>query len=84
MYCNATLVILDVLADELGLVDEGMPLVVRGAVQRASVASLVTILFSKPEDELRRAAAKKWRELFDADLPNATITRVHQAKRWRH
>jgi hypothetical protein len=84
VYCNTTIVILDVLAAELGLVDESMPLVAGGSVQRASVASLVTILFSKSDDELRRVAAKKWHDLFGAELPNATIGRVHQAKRWRH
>ena len=84
VYCNTMIVILDVLAAELGLVDESMPLVVRGTVQRASVASLVTILFSKSDDELRRVAAKKWHDLFEADLPSATIAHVHQAKRWRH
>jgi hypothetical protein len=84
VYCNTTIVVLDVLAAELGLVDEGMPLVAGGAVQRASVASLVAVLFSKSDDELRRIAAKKWHDLFAADLAAASITRVHQATRWRH
>jgi len=84
VYCNTAIVILDVLAAELGLVDETMPLVVRGTVQRASVASLVTVLFAKSDDELRHVAAKKWHDLFEADLPSTTIVHVQQAKRWRH
>ncbi|AKV02583.1 hypothetical protein AKJ09_09246 [Labilithrix luteola] len=84
VYCNTTIVLLDVLASEFGLVDEAMPLVAGGAVQRASVASLVAVLFAKPDDELRAGAGKKWRELYGEELPLAVITPGHQAKRWRH
>lgn len=84
VYCNTTIVLLDVLAAELGLVDEGMPLVAGGAVQRASVASLVALLFAKPDEELRRVTAKIWRDLFASELPAPSITRTHQAQRWRH
>lgn len=84
VYCNTTIVLLDVLANEFGLVDEAMPIVLGGAVQRASVASLVAVLFTKPDDELRAGAKKKWRELYGEELPLAVITPGHQAKRWRH
>lgn len=84
VYCNTTLVVLDVLAAELGLTDPAMPLVFGGAVQRGSVASLTAILFARSDDELRRVAAKIWRDQFGADLPKASIRHVHQGKRWRH
>lgn len=84
VYCNTTLVLLDVLAAELGLTDPSMPLVVGGSVARPAVASLVAVLFARSDDELRRAAAYKWRELFGGDLPKATIARTHQGRRWRH
>ena len=84
VYCNTTLVLLDVLAKELGYTDERMPLVAGGAVQRASVASLTVLLFAKSDDDLRRAAQKTWREQFGYELPQATITPSTQAKRWRH
>jgi hypothetical protein len=83
-YCNTTLVLLDVLGGACGLVDEGMPLVVSGAVQRASVASLVSILFAKSDDELRGTAAKAWAELYGYPLPVAQMKLVAQGKRWRH
>ncbi len=83
-YCNTTLVLLDVLGGAFGLVDEGMPLVVSGAVQRASVASLVSILFAKSDDELRGTAAKAWAELYGYPLPVAQMKLVAQGKRWRH
>ncbi len=84
VYESTTIVLLDVLSTELGIADPQMPLVVAGTVDRASVASVVTILFSKSDDELRRLAAKKWRDLFETELPKASITNVRQAKRWRH
>jgi hypothetical protein len=83
-YCNTTLVLLDVLGGAYGLIDEGMPLVVGGAVQRAAVASLVTILFAKTDDELRATSSKAWRDLYGYDLPVAQLKTVSQGKRWRH
>ena len=83
-YCNTTLVLLDVLSAELGFADDGMPLVVRGNVQRAAVSSLVALLFAKSDAELRRASAGAWARLFGRELPAAEITRVHQAREWRH
>lgn len=84
VYCNTMIVLLDVLAAELGLVDEAMPLVRGGAVQRASVSSLVVILFSKSDEELRRAASHQWHELFGGELPVVRTTPITRAKRWRH
>ncbi len=84
VYCNTTLVLLDVLGAQLGLADESMPLVIQGAVQRASVASLVTLLFARSDDDLRKAAAEKWRELYGYEVPSATMKLVSQEKRWRH
>lgn len=86
VYCNTTLVLLDVLAEELklGTGDESMPLVVRGAVQRGAVSSLVVLLFDKPDAELAAAAGRAWARLFGAPLPSVTMTRKYQEKRWRH
>ncbi len=84
VYCNTTLVLLDVLGAELGLADPGMPLVVQGAVQRASVASLAALLFARGDDDLRAAAGKKWRDLYGYEVPAATMKLVTQGRRWRH
>ncbi|MBL8607079.1 MAG: hypothetical protein JNL38_07155, partial [Myxococcales bacterium] len=85
VYCNTTLVLLDVLAEELHLGGgEDMPLVVRGAVQRAAVSSLAVLLFAKTDAELADAASKAWARLFGAPLPAVSITKKSQEARWRH
>lgn len=84
VYCHTTIVLLDVLATEFGLVDDGMPLVARGAVQRGSVASLAAVLFSKTDEELRAATEKIWRSLYGQDLPHATFETVRRNTPWRH
>lgn len=85
VYCNTTLVLLDVLAEELHLGGgEDTPLVVRGAVQRGAVSSLVVLLFAKSDAELADAASKAWARLFGAPLPAVTLTKKSQEPRWRH
>lgn len=84
VYCNTMITLLDVLGAEFGLADDAMPLVRGGAVQRASLSSLVVILFSKSDEDLRRAAAHQWHELFGGELPVVRTTPIARAKRWRH
>lgn len=84
VYCNTTLVLLDVLAADLGYVDEGMPLVRRGAVERGAVSSLAVLLFARSDDDLRQAARRQWQKLYKEPLPSPTTRLTHQAQRWRH
>jgi hypothetical protein len=90
VYCNTTLVLLDVLGKQLHYDDhllgheEARSLVAGGAVQRANVAALVGFLFEHSDDELRATAAKAWSDLFGREVPKAVIRNVHQGPRWRH
>lgn len=83
VYCNTAVVVLDALARDLGLADEGLPLVARGAVQRASVASLAAVLFAKTDADLRAAAARTWQALYGEPLPAATRRTTRQLTPWR-
>lgn len=83
-YCTTTIVLLEALAEELGLADPTYPLVVSGYIQRASVSSLVVLLFAKTDGELREAAGKAWAKLYGSPLVAPTMSLGHQGKRWRH
>lgn len=78
--CYAALVIVDGLATELAIPKRG-PLVRGGHVDRVVVSELYLALTARPPDELRAAAARRWRALFSADLPTIDAARPPSIRR---
>jgi hypothetical protein len=67
--CYAALVILEGLASELGVPQEG-PLVVGAALDRHAASRLYLALADQPPDRLRAASKRLWERLFAAPLPD--------------
>jgi hypothetical protein len=65
--CYAAVVILEGLADTLGL-PKGDPLVARGAVDRRAAGRLYLALAAQPPERVREAAKRLWEQLFAAPL----------------
>ena len=78
--CYAALAIVDGLVTELAIPKRG-PLVRGGHVDRVVVAELYLALTARPPDELRAAAARRWRALFSADLPTIAAVRPPSMRR---
>ncbi|MDQ3034058.1 MAG: hypothetical protein M3Y87_16705, partial [Myxococcota bacterium] len=65
--CYAALVVLEGLADRMGLAHG--PLVVAHAIDRAEVARAHLALAARPDEELRASAAQLWQDLYGRPLP---------------
>jgi hypothetical protein len=74
--CYAALVIVEGLADELGVHaghDGGPPLLADGAIDRHVAAQAFLALAALPPERLRAAARELWETLFAAPLPDLRL-----------
>ncbi|MFT3769570.1 MAG: hypothetical protein QM820_29390 [Minicystis sp.] len=74
--CYAALVILEGLAEGLGVPQKG-PLVTGSTVDRRAAGRLYLALAAAPPERLREAAQRLWEQLFAAPLPDLRAASTH-------